>query len=530
MSFDTGGSDDASGIGGDTSGGDASGPGDGAGEIDAEADSGEETGAATERRATPFSGTVAVLVAALAGLALGAAGGRLWHVAATTVGGVLAALGARAIQSKTNARRAVGSVAVVAGVSVFAVVASLGGGAVPLLVGAGVGAAVANAVVSFDEEVERPTVKAVWRSATVLSVGAVLAVCLHADVFGKTFGAVAGMVGGAAASSALSLLVVAQLELLAISELVHWAVPVLDDWLPEDRDLRAAVVDRFDLRLWEVPRAYWAVLGLQVLLALSSWGPAWFRGFLDTLSVLGDGLELLLVSGVVHFPLTALLGGLVAILVARGLQFLFVGWAGSDPPRSIAHAAGGVVALALASLLALAPASALTDVAGVDWAETVTSVGPTAALAGGVAGALFAVAFAQRVLAVAVGPWVQTDSASGFAVAGGSLLVSSLVVADGGGSALAAFVGVAAALAVHDVGSNAVELGSQIGRDAETRAGEAAHAVGGLLVAAGGVAVATLTAFVMGSLSFSPPAWRARLAVALLLVAVLCFAVLFERG
>lgn len=515
MSFDIGNSDDAS-------------------EIDAGTESNEETGTetdpASERRATPFSGTVAVLVAALAGLALGAAAGNLRYVTATIAGGVVAALGARAIQSKTNARRAVGSVCVVAGVSVFAVVASLDGGAVPLLVGAGVGAAAVNAVVSFDEEIERPTVKAVWRSATVLSVGAVLAVCLYADVFGKTFGAVSEMVVGAAASSALSLLVVVQLELLAISELVHWAVPVLDGWLPENRDLRAAVTDRFDLRLWEVPRAYWAVLGLQVFLALSTWGPAWFRGFLDTLSVLGDGLELLLVSGVVHFPLTALLGGLVAVLLARGLQVLFVGWAGSDPPKSVAHAAGGVVTLALAGLLALAPADALVTAAGTDWSETMSSVGPTAALAGGVAATLFAVAFAQRVLAVVVGPWVTTDSAGGFAVAGGALLVSSLVVADGGGSALAAFVGVAAALAVHDVGSNAVELGSQIGRDAETRAGEAAHAVGGLLVAAGGVAVATLTAFVMGSLSFSPPAWRARLSVALLLVAVLCFAVLFERG
>ncbi|UPV76446.1 hypothetical protein M0R89_19995 (plasmid) [Halorussus limi] len=492
-------------------------------------DRGDEPDAVLERRATTFSGTVAVLVAALAGLALGAAGGSLWSVAATIGGGVLAALGVRAVQSGTNARRAVGSVGVVAGVSVFAIVATLGGGPVALLVGAGVGAAATNAVVSFDERVERPAVRAVWRSATVLSVGAVLAVCLYADVFAKTFGVVGGNLVAAAESSALALLVVLQLELLAVAELVHWAVPVLDGWLPENRDLRAAVLDRFDRRLWDVPRAYWAVLGLQIVLALSEWGPAWFRGFLDSLSVLGDALELVLFSGVVHLPLTALVVGLVGVLLARGLQALFVGWAGSDPPRSVAHAAGGLVTLAVAALLALAPTEALAAAAGTGWTETVASVGLTAALAGGVAATLFAVAFSQRVLAVAVAPWVGTESASGFAVAGGSLMVASLVVADGGGSALAAFVGVAAALAVHDLGSNAVELGARIGRDAETRAGEAAHAVGGLLVGAGGVLIATLTAFGMGSLSFSPPAWRARLAVALLLVAVLCFAVLFER-
>jgi hypothetical protein len=485
--------------------------------------------AAPERRATAFSGTVAVLVATLAGLALGVANGTTWSVAGSIGGGAVAALGARAVQSEANARRAVGSVGLIAGVTVFALLAALGGGAVALLVGAGVATAATNALVSFDEQVERPSFRAVWRSATVLSVGAVLAVCLYADVFAKTFGVVGGNLLTAAESSALALLVVLQLELLAVAEVVHWAVPVLDDWLPENRDLRGAALDRFDRRLWEVPRAYWAVLGLQTLLALSTWGPAWFRGFLDSLSVLGDALELLLFSGVLHLPLTALLGGSVCVLLARVLQLLFVEWAGSDPPRSVADAAGGIVALGVAALLALAPAGVLGGVAGPGLADTVAAVGFTATLAGGIAITLFAVAFAQGGLTVAVAPWVGTDSASGFALAGGSLMAAALVVADGGGSALAVFAGVAAALAVHDIGSNAVELGTQMGGDAETRAGEAAHAVGGLLVGTGGVALATLTAFAMGSLSFSPPAWRARLALALLLVAVLCFAVLFER-
>ncbi|WP_128478861.1 hypothetical protein [Halorussus pelagicus] len=505
------------------------GMGDGIGDgTNTETESGED--AAPERRATPFSGTLAVLVAALAGLALGGASGTAPSVAASIASGALAALGVRAIQSETNARRAVGSVCLVAGVAAFAIVTALGGGAVALLVGGGVAAAATNAVVSFDERVERPAIRSLWRSATVLLVGSVLALCLYANLFGKTFGVVGGELVAVAASSALSLVVVLQLELLAISELVHWAVPVLDGWLPENRNVRAAVLERFDVRLWEVPRGYWAVLGLQVLLALSSWGPAWFGAFLDSLSILGDALELLLVSGILHLPLAALVGSLLVVLLARSVQLLFVEWAGRDPPRAVAHAAGGLVALGVAALLALAPGDALASVAGSGWAETVEVVGPTGALAGGLALVLFAVAFAQGILAVAISPWVGTDSAGGFAVAGGALTVATLVVADDGGSAIAVFAGVAAALAVHDLGSNAVEVGAKIGRDAETRAGEAAHAVGGLLVGAGGVALATLTAFTMGSVSFSPPAWRARLAVALLLVAVLCFAVLFERG
>ncbi|NEU58203.1 hypothetical protein [Halorussus sp. MSC15.2] len=491
-----------------------------------------ETGLLPEIRATPFSGTLAVLVAVLAGLALGAADGSLRSVLGTAAGAIVASLGVRAAQSETNARRAVGSVCIVAGAAGFAGVALLGGGAVAPLVGAAVAAVTVNATISFDERVERPAVRAVWRSATVLAVGAVLGVLLYTGVFVALFRVGTDAVP-VVASSALALLVVLQIELLLVVELVHVAVPVLDRWLPESRDLRAATVERFGFRAEDLPRAYWAVFALQVILALSSWGPRWFGAFLDSLSVFGDAVALLLFSGVLHVPLAALIGFLVSVLLARGLQAVFVAWAGSDPPQSVAHAAGGIVTLVAPALLAVAfpqTVDALAGLAGPDWAETVEAVGLTATVAGTMSATLFVVAAARRVLATAVAPWAITDSASGFAVSGGALFVASLVVADGGGSALAVFAGVAAALLVHDLGTHAVELGAQVGSEAETRAGEATHAVGSLLVGTGGVAFAGLTAFVMGSVPLTPPAWRARLAVALLLVAVLCFAVLFERG
>jgi hypothetical protein len=483
-----------------------------------------------ERGATSFGGTVAIVVTALAGIALGVADGGLWPTLGALAGAVVAALGVRALQSETNARRAVGSVGIVAGASAFAGAAVVGGEPVAQLVGIAVVAAAVNATVSFDARVERPAVRSVWRSATALSVGAVLAVGLYTGAF-ASLGTVLGTVAVEAVSAnALTSLIGLQVEIFVFAELLRVAVPILDRWLPEDRDLRAATVERFDFRAEDAPRAYWVAFVLQVALALSSWGPRWFAFFLDALSVLGDVIELLLFSGVFHLPLAVAIFGLVGVLLARGVQALFVGWAGSDPPRAMAHAAGGIVTLAMAALVEASPAGdALATVAGSEVASMVGGIGLTATIAGAMAVTLFAIAFARRVLAAAVAPWVVSESASGFTVAGGALFAAALVVAEGGGSALAALAGVAGALVVHDLGSNAVDLGVQIGREAETRTGEAAHAVGSLLVGAGGVALAGLIAFLMGRVEFSVPAWRARLAVALLLVAVLCFAVLFER-
>lgn len=485
---------------------------------------------APERQATAFSGTVAVLVAALAGLALGADGGAAAAVVGSLVGAVAVALGVRALQAEANARKAVGSVGVVAGTLAFAGVAALGGGVVPLFVGIAVAAAAINATVSLDSDVDRPVGHAVWRSATVLAVGTVVATGAYVGAFGAIAGGAFAGLSAVVAVHDLARLVALQVGLLAVVELLHWAVPILDQWLPEERDLRAAVFERFDYRIEDVPRAYWAFFGLQVVLALTSWGPRWFDAFLGSLSLFGDAIALLLRSGVLHGPLAAILAILAAILVGRAAQLVVVAWAGTDPPGALSHAAGGIAIFVAAALLAASPlAGALAAVAGSDVADLFGAVGATAALTGTVAAALFGVAVARAVLGNAVRPWVATDAANGFAVASAALVVAALVASHDGASALAVFAAIGAALVVLDLGTNAVELGTQVGRLAETRAGEATHAVGSLLVAAGGVALATLTAFVMGSASFSVPTWRARLAVALALVAVLCFAVLLGR-
>jgi hypothetical protein len=358
----------------------------------------------------------------------------------------------------------------------------------------------------------------------------VLAFGLATGAFGLIGRGVAQDVAAVVAAHDLARLIALQVELLVALELLHWAVPVLDDWLPERRDLRAATLGRLDYRIEDVPRGYWLFLGLQIVLALTAWGPRWFDRFLGSLSVLGSGVRLALRSGVLHGAFGALMALASAVLLGRGLQRLFVAWAGHDPPRALAHAAGGIVALIAAAVVGASPfAGAVAEAAGPEWGELAAAVGITSVLTGGVAVTLFAVAVGQATVNRLVRPWIASDAASGFAIAAAALVAAALLASHGGASALAVFAGVAGALVVLDIGSNAVALGAQIGPDAETRAGEATHAAGSLLVGAAGVAIATLTGFVMGSVSISVPAWRARLAVTLLLVSVLCFAVLLGR-
>ncbi|WP_157971762.1 hypothetical protein [Halorussus litoreus] len=489
---------------------------------------------APDYRASGFGGTLAVLVAVVAGIGLGLADGSLSAVLACLGGATLAALGVRASQSGTNARRAAGSAGVVAGAVAFAGVAAFDGGAVPLLVGVSVAAAATNATVSLDDKVEVPAVGTARRSATVLSVGAVASVGLYAGVFSGVAGFTVEALAAVVTANELVALLALQVEVLLIAELLHRAVPILDTWLPEGRELREAALDRLDFRVEDLPREYVAFLVLQVVLALTAWGPRWFDAFLGSLSVFGTGIRLLLGSGVLHAALGAVVLALVGVLVARAGQLLVVAWAGNDPPGALARSAGGISALAVTAVLGLPPlAGAVAATApasgGVDFAGTISTFGATATFAGGTAAVLFGVVFASFVLDAVVRPWVVTSGATGFAVAGAALAVASLVAAEAGGDALAVFAGVAAALAVHDLGSNAVELGAQVGPAGETRTGETAHAVATLAVGTGGVALATLTAFAMGSWSASVRAWRARLAVALLLLSVLCFAVLVGR-
>jgi len=97
-------------------------------------------------------------------------------------------------------------------------------------------------------------------------------------------------------------------------------------------------------------------------------------------------------------------------------------------------------------------------------------------------------------LTVALGAVLTADSlpeGSGAVGRGAALLfVAALGAADAGVGPLLTLVAGAAALFVWDVGENGVEVGRQLGREAETSRGEFVHSGASALVAGGAVAVA----------------------------------------
>jgi hypothetical protein len=149
--------------------------------------------------------------------------------------------------------------------------------------------------------------------------------------------------------------------------------------------------------------------------------------------------------------------------------------------------------------------------------ELVEQFGPAMVITGSVTCVLLLM-LVQVAAVLVVRPWVALDSASGFAFGGAALFLGAFAAELGAPPIV--FCAVEAALIVRDVGDHATEVGLQIGRIANTRRGEIAHAMGGILVAGLGVGLAVGTFSFVGPVSFPTSSWRAYLALALLLVAV----------
>jgi hypothetical protein len=353
------------------------------------------------------------------------------------------------------------------------------------------------------------------RSLAVLAVGTILAASIHATVF-RTFGGVgSAILVGTVTSSTLAMLISLQIGCLVAVELLYWVVPILDDWLPATANLRHRILEPFGFRLETVPTAYWVFLAMQVIVAFSEWGPRWFDGLLTVLSVLGNVVRLVVGSGVLQAIVGAVILFELVVLAARGAQHVLIAWVGDEPPHTLAFATGGIAAVVLASIVATV--SALIPTLGAKFASVeswglVEQLGPATVITGGVTGVLLLLVLVQVAAVLTVRPWVALDSASGFAFGGAALFLGALVAAGLGASPVVVFCAVGAALVVRDVGDHAAEVGLQIGRTAETRRGEIAHATGGL-------------SFV-GPVSLPTSSWRAYLALSLLLVAVVSFTVL----
>lgn len=483
-----------------------------------------------EHGSTRFGGALASLVATCTVLVLGWGTGNLASVTSGIAGAVCIALGSKGLQSEANERRAAGSLAIVGGA--IALTVSLGLASSPLfslLLGVGLTAVVLNATVGLSTGVGYPVYLMLRRSLAVLVVGTILAAGIHAGVF-RALGAVGSiLVSRSVTSSVLAMLIGLQIGCLVAVELLHWVVPILDDWLPAEANLRRRILDPFGFRLETVPPAYWVFLALQIIVAFSYWGPRWFDRLLGSLSTLGDVIRLVFGSGVLQSVVAVVILFELLVLVARGAQHVTIAWMGDEPPQTLAFAAGGIAAVALAGAvgaLSVFVPSVGSAVATVEPWGLVRQLGPTTVVTGGITGVLLLLVLVQVLGVLSVGPWVALDSASGFAFGGGALFIGALVAANLGAAPVLVFCAVGAALVVRDVGDHSAEVGLQLGRTAETRRAEIAHSTGGLIVAALGVGLAVGTLTFVGPVSLPAESWRAHLALALLLVAVVSFTLL----
>lgn len=487
------------------------------------------------RHATRFSRRLAVAVAALAALALGFAVGN--RAVPVGVAGALAfGWGAGALTADANARRALGSVATVLGglVTLGGTVGTVDGVAafvVSALALLGVAAVAVDATAGLSDVSLAPVLAALGGSTATVIAGVGLASVLHVS-FGV--GVAYLLVAGAAnvtLATAFGAFVGLQLQAVLATVLVHRARRTVESWFPG-----GVPVDAWDeleplaLSVDDVPRTYWLVLGVQVLLLFIPWSVVLVEWLLASTWLFGAAVHAVLTSGVLHALLfgVALVGG--TVLVADGVRRSAVSIVGSDPPRSLAFAAGGIAVVTLVPLL----------VATVAVAGPLLGVPTTSVLVDGVWGAsaailavvvvLLGVVFAVEVTGVAVAERsLLPERSAGFAL-GATLLFAAAVLGPAADvPPLVTFAGVAAALVTWDLGETAVDIGSHLGPAAETRRAEVVHATGSLAVGVAGVALASGAVHLVGPVTVPGPGGRAVTALVLALVALLAFALALDR-
>ncbi|WP_233274821.1 DUF7519 family protein [Haladaptatus cibarius] len=484
----------------------------------------------TTHGSTRFGGALATVIAAYMVFVLGWVTGNLASVLMGLAGALCISLGTNGVQSSANEFRAAGSIAIVSGVLLLTASAVFGNPPLfALLLGLCVTAVALNATTTLTSVAGFPLYLMLRRSIAVLFVGLVVAGGIHAGAF-RTFGEVVSTIAvTVSTSSDLARLISLQVAGLVVIELLHWVVPILDEWLTEGKKLKKRVLEPLDVRLETVPTPYWMFLGMQVIVASSAWGPSFFEALLVSLSIFGDVIRTLLRSGVLHVPLAAFLLFELGVLAVRTVQHVVIAWAGDRPPQAIAFSAGGIAVVVLAGLLGagsiLVPSFG-SAVATIEPGALVEQFGPASVLIAGVGGILLAFIVLQVVAVSFVQPWVSLDSASGYALGGATLFIAALVAAELGAAPVVVFCGVAAALVVRDVGDHAAEINLQIGWEADTRRGEVVHATGVLLVAGVGVGLAVAVLSFVGPISLPTETWRGYLALALLLVAVVAFSLL----
>lgn len=315
--------------------------------------------------------------------------------------------------------------------------------------------------------------------------------------------AVAVVAGGAALGEWIlavgigpfTLAVLLQSAVLVLALLAPFVDRALSRLLGPDRFETPALFDRLARRPEEVPHGFVAGLGLQLFLLWSGVGqPGWPGGV--AAAVFGVVVPLLAVGTV----------ALAAVVVGGwGLVEFVLAASGDDGPFVVETLVAILpTAIGTAAVVSLLPFSA-------------TAVGVVAVPLGIGLGTIGFRLSGHVLSSIArFGPF--GDDAAGFGIASVAVVGVGMTAALTGAPPLAVYVPVAAALAAWYAGELAAGLGRGLGRDAETAAGEAAHAVGlGVVLLAALAVVTALTYFVSVPTGLAGP--RTATAVVFLVVA-----------
>ncbi|MFD1645857.1 DUF7519 family protein [Haloarchaeobius litoreus] len=490
-----------------------------------------------------FSSRLALAVAVVAALLLGLGTGpgllgQGPELLLGLVGAGALVHGARHVTEDESRQRAVGSIWFVFGI--FGVVAAIGAYK-PSLAAAAVTTFGTlsvllfglSATVGIDEGLVRSLGGALSRSLVVVVAGVVVLAAVHATLFRSVAVLTVTGYGVLVGVTPLVSFLMLQIEVLVLAVLVERALAVVDGWLPRRRfDRRETALRQLGVRVGDVPKGVYVLLGLQFVLAFTGAGRSLFARLLVQTGPFGTVVGRFLQSWVPHALLGAGILLFGSVLVARLCQRVVVRWIGREPPKTLGYAAGGAaVSVLVAVLTALPPVRwlvdwAVTDGSALDLSFGTYGMGTT--FLGLVVVALCAVLVSLPVFMFLV--WDETTSASddGSTAGAGLLLLASIAAGFGDAPAPVVFIGVAAALATWDLSVNASLVGEEVGRAAESRRGEVIHAAGVLAVGAVAVLVTLLGVEFIGAaaLVVDVPRWRAVGALALLLLALVCFAAL----
>lgn len=488
-----------------------------------------------ETTASRFGASIALVVAAVAAVLLVTSAGQFLRGLVGVGGAVLVGYGAKMLDTDANDQRAVGSLTVVLGSALLVGAIAITETASLLIgvAGLAVMAVALDATTGLDDDTGQNLFRTLLHSGLMLGIVTVAAATVALGLVGALANGVGTVWQSLRASSDFALFFAAQLGVLLVSFLLARALPRLDRWTPDAwaRDQRE-LLDSLATDPWDIERGVWAALGVQFVLATTNWVPALFDTFLSLLSVFGDVVRFVLRSGVVHAPLAVLVALLAGIVLTDYASSVVAVWAGDNPPKTLAHASGGiVVGVVLAAITALPTVVTLATASfhPTSSAALLTAAfGFGATLVGSIATSLVGV-----LAVVGTALWVTNSryvppEAGGFAIGSGLLFLAALAGTAADVAPFVTFLCVGAALLVWDLGENAVSLGRQLGVDAETRRGEVVHATGSLLAVGVGVVVAVVAMYGLGPLSV-PSGGRALLALVLALGALLAFVAAIDR-